>query len=141
MQIPFDLPAAPFVRVAQRAQHESIQRIQRHRRSVDDVLPLLDLHFVRDLVDGYAALGGFLVVLWITDGLPEVRDGKDHVRSLEGGLEALEVVEIARDHLDAPVGPDFAGGFAGVAGDASDCPAGLVDEGVGDRGALSWREH
>ena len=64
--------------------------------------------------------------------LPEICSTEDNMGTVESFLERLEIVEVSGYEFDALVGPFGCGGFAGVAGDAANVPARLIEKDTGD---------
>nr|POE78544.1 hypothetical protein CFP56_60776 [Quercus suber] len=136
VQVPADPPLRPLRRVAERRQHETLQRGQLRRRRGDQVASLLDFALQCDLVRLHIAGLGGRERRWVFQKLSEIRHAEDGVGAGKGGFQRGLVIEVCGDDFDAG-GLKCGGGGAGrVASQTSDAPVGILGVERGNGPAL-----
>jgi hypothetical protein len=126
---PQQLPSTPPPRIAQTTQDKHLQSLDRRNR-ISDVLPLVDLKFRAPLPQRLAR-GRVLEIRerGADDGVVESCSCEDDVRALDGGFERGDVVDVARDDLDAFCNQCLTRWFAGVTRCAADFLGGVFKGG------------
>ena len=94
------------------------------------------LYIEAEFIHGLTFLEPFFVAR-IEVWLPKVRHGEDGVGAVKSCGQGVWVVEVTTNHFDAASYERLGSGFRRITGEAADAPFGLVDEGIGYRGALT----
>ena len=129
------LSEAPFPRIAQCAEHESLQFIAL-RRCGNDVSTLGDFSvhccYIRGDAFGFS-LGQHARVL---HELPKIGHGEDAICAFKCPRETVDVIKISRNQLHAGIAKPLSRCFGRITRDTADLPARLSQKGANDRTSL-----
>lgn len=95
------MTALPCIAQCARYEAYAVQPSYLARNSIDYVLALLNLEFVRILTDGLPLFCCSNLIVGIEEGFPEVSHAEHKICANEHGFQRDRIMEIALYHLNA----------------------------------------